>query len=104
MLLPWLEAMPSLDNWVVDFFEQVEGLNTVVDNANSDVWQYYSASDCLVEGETFAGFFVSEFVLHLWGQEVLNKVLVFAGLRRETPWDFTVFALCVLCVDFLSHC
>jgi len=102
VLLPRLEPVPSFDDWVVDFLEQVQGFNSVVHDSYSDVRQYDAASDRLVQREPFAGLLVGQSVLHVWCQEVFHQVLVFGCEWRESPRDLRVFALSF--IHFVSHC
>lgn len=76
------EAVPALDDFVVKLLLQVERLDAVVDDADSDVRQHHARLHRLVEREAAPGLEVFEPVLHLGRQVFFDQALVFVRPLR----------------------
>jgi hypothetical protein len=84
--------MPAFNHAVVELFEEVQGLNAVVGDADADVRQLDSCLDCLVESEALGGLQCTESLVHRFVHDFADEALVSSPLRlaldRHIPSDF----------------
>jgi hypothetical protein len=97
MVLLWLEAVPALDDSIVELFVEVERLNAVVGDADSDVRELHSCFDCLVECEALAGLQGTESLVHRFVHDFADEALVGGPLREAERLDFVEY------VGVLAH-
>jgi len=89
--------MPAFNHAVVELFEEVQGLNAVVGDADADVRQLDSCLDCLVESEALGGLQCTESLVHRFVHDFADEALVGGPLREAERLDFVEY------VGVLAH-